>query len=93
MEITLLFVQWLMENCQLSEDNSLWSYNGEDYTNEGLYAIFLESNKAIADEQKFTLKQENAIWGFIQNFSKQQFLNPHKVWNRTEVLKQIQNEL
>lgn len=34
------FVDWLMENCELAEDNSLWSYAGEDYTNEKLFKIF-----------------------------------------------------
>jgi len=38
------FVDWLMENCELAEDNSLWSYNGEDYTNEKLYEIY-KNNK------------------------------------------------
>ena len=36
------FVDWLMENCQLSEDGTVWSYNGEDYTNEKLFQIFRE---------------------------------------------------
>lgn len=35
------FSYWLMENCELAEDNSLWVYEGEDYTNEGLYQIWL----------------------------------------------------
>lgn len=37
---TLGFVDWLMENCELADDNSLWSYNGEDYTNEKLLLIY-----------------------------------------------------
>ena len=36
------FAEWLMENCELAEDNSLWSYRGEDYTNERLYQIYTE---------------------------------------------------
>lgn len=41
MEIALDFLNWLMENCELSSDQSLWSYNGEDYTNEKLFKVFL----------------------------------------------------
>lgn len=37
------FSYWLMENCELAEDNSLWSYHGEDYTNEKLYEIWAEN--------------------------------------------------
>lgn len=42
------FVSWLMENCQLSDDNSLWSYMGEDYSLEGIYKVFeeIEKNKS-----------------------------------------------
>lgn len=36
----ILFSYWLMENCELLEDNSLWRYESEDYTNEGLYKIW-----------------------------------------------------
>ena len=39
-EQTLGFVDWLMENCELSDDKSLWSYNSEDYTNEKLLLIY-----------------------------------------------------
>jgi len=41
-ENALKFVNWLMDNCELAEDNSLWTYDGEDYTNEKLYEIFLK---------------------------------------------------
>lgn len=34
------FASWLMENCQLANDNSLWSYKGEDYSLEGIYKVF-----------------------------------------------------
>jgi hypothetical protein len=36
----LRFSEWLMENCELAEDNSLWSFEGEDYTQQGLYRIY-----------------------------------------------------
>ena len=39
-QASLNFADWLMENCELAKDNSLWSYEGEDYTNERLYEIF-----------------------------------------------------
>ena len=39
-QFVLDFTNWLMDNCELSEDNSLWSYNGEDYINEKLLEIF-----------------------------------------------------
>lgn len=42
---SLDFTDWLMENCELSEDNSLWSYDSEDYTNEKLYEIFLSQKQ------------------------------------------------
>jgi hypothetical protein len=47
-----LFVDWLMENCELAEDNSLWSYNGEDYTNEKLFKIYI--NEIEAEAEKLT---------------------------------------
>ena len=36
------FSYWLMDNCTLSEDRSVYSHDtdGEDYTNERLYEIF-----------------------------------------------------
>ena len=46
-ENALKFLAWLMENCELAKDNSLWTYNGEDYTNEKLYRIFLSKNKNL----------------------------------------------
>ena len=39
----LKFVDWLMDNCELADDNSLWSYESEDYTNERLFEIFLKN--------------------------------------------------
>ena len=39
-EASLNFTDWLMENCELSEDGTIWSYDSEDYTNERLYEIF-----------------------------------------------------
>lgn len=40
MEETIKFVDWLMINCELAKDNSLWSYDGEDYSNEKLFKIY-----------------------------------------------------
>ena len=40
---TIGFIDWLMENCELSSDHSLWSYYGEDYTNEKLFEIYKQS--------------------------------------------------
>ena len=36
------FSYWLMENCTLSEDKSVYSldHNGEEYTNDALYEVF-----------------------------------------------------
>lgn len=34
------FSTWLMENCELADDNSLWSYESEDYSMEGLLTIY-----------------------------------------------------
>lgn len=36
----LYFVHWLMDNCELAEDNSLWMYNSEEYSVEGLFKIY-----------------------------------------------------
>lgn len=41
MNDAILFSYWLMEHCELEESNSLWSYDGEDYTNERLYEKYL----------------------------------------------------
>lgn len=44
-EQSINFIDWLMTNCELAEDNSLWSYDSEDYTNEKLFEIFKQSEK------------------------------------------------
>ena len=44
-ENAIAFLDWVMTNCELANDNSLWTYNGEDWSNEGLYVIFLETKK------------------------------------------------
>lgn len=36
----LEFLHWVMDNCELADDNSLWTYLGQDYTNEGLLRVF-----------------------------------------------------
>ncbi|MFA5296585.1 MAG: hypothetical protein WC389_00075 [Lutibacter sp.] len=51
-KVTIGFVNWLMENCELAEDNSLWSYNGEDYTNKKLFKIYKNEIKAEVDNKK-----------------------------------------
>ena len=35
------FTDWLMTNCELSEDQTIWSYDSEDYTLEELHKIYL----------------------------------------------------
>lgn len=37
---SLNFSDWLMTNCELSEDKTIWSYDSEDYSLEGLYKVF-----------------------------------------------------
>ena len=39
-EFALLFLEWIMDNCELSEDKSLYSHDSEDYSNENLLEIF-----------------------------------------------------
>ncbi len=39
------FLYWMMTNCELSKDQSLWSYEGEDYTNGKLFKIFVKIKK------------------------------------------------
>tara|TARA_R110000744_G_scaffold5533_1_gene19684 strand:- start:55 stop:429 length:375 start_codon:yes stop_codon:yes gene_type:complete len=59
---SLNFGDWLMNNCDLSEDSSLWSYEGEDYTNEKLYDFFIEEytgEKISTDLDRLLKKQEN----------------------------------
>jgi hypothetical protein len=41
-EDAIEFSYWLMTECELEEDNSLWSYESEDYSNERLYEIWYE---------------------------------------------------
>ena len=40
------FADWLMTNCDLSEDQTIWSYQGEDYSLEGIYELFT-INRAV----------------------------------------------
>lgn len=47
MKESINFATWLMENCDLSEDCSLWSHYGEDYTLEGLYDVFKREQKTF----------------------------------------------
>lgn len=50
---SLLFASWLMENCTLAKDQSLWSYNGDDYTLLKLFHVWQEENpKSIESELK-----------------------------------------
>jgi len=39
-KFSLDFTNWLMDSCELSHDNSSWSFNSEDYTNEKLLEIY-----------------------------------------------------
>ena len=55
----LQFTTWLMENCELAKDNSLWSYNGEDYSLEGIYKVFNQSNKLRTWQRKNEGKRYN----------------------------------
>lgn len=41
-KFTIDFVDWLMNNCELAEDKSLWMYQSEDYSNEGLLLIYMK---------------------------------------------------
>lgn len=42
---------------------------------------------------KFTLEQEDAIWGIIRHISKEQHKNPKKIFHRNDVFKMIYDEL
>lgn len=44
-DFSLGFADWLMCNCQLAEDGTLWSYDSEDWSLEGLLEIYKEDNK------------------------------------------------
>lgn len=39
------FIDWLMTNCELSEDQTIWSYNSEDYSLEGIYEVYKNHTK------------------------------------------------
>ena len=39
-DFAICFTEWLMDNCTLSEDRSLYSYESEDYTNARLLKIY-----------------------------------------------------
>jgi hypothetical protein len=45
-DYSLDFIDWLMTNCELSEDQSIWSYMGEDYSLEGIHELFA-INRAV----------------------------------------------
>ena len=52
-EMVFGFVEWLQDNCELSEDKTIWSYDSEDYTNERLFEIYKsESLISQAPENK-----------------------------------------
>jgi len=76
-EYALQFVNWLMDNCELAEDNSLWTYNSEDYTNEKLYEIFSQQSevviqpKAIKEllEKNYPERAINDDLGFVGEYS------------------------
>lgn len=40
-EESISFLDWLMTNCDLSEDQTIWSYMGEDYSLEGIHELFI----------------------------------------------------
>ena len=39
-KIPIDFIDWLMTNCELSKDQTIWSYDSEDYCIEGIYELF-----------------------------------------------------
>lgn len=54
---SLLFASWLMENCQLSEDQTVWTYNNEEYTLLALFYKWQELNpKSIESELEIICK-------------------------------------
>jgi hypothetical protein len=54
------FLDWIMTNCELSKDQSLWSYEGEDYTNGKLFKIFVK----IKQTEKILLNDYGCIDDF-----------------------------
>jgi len=66
----VLFSYWLMENCELEEDNALWSYDGEDYSNEKLYTIWSSINLI---NEKINLANEILKAYMIKNFHKESY--------------------
>lgn len=34
------FVYWLMDNCELAEDSSLWRYESEEYSVDGIFEVY-----------------------------------------------------
>lgn len=43
------FVHWLMDNCELAEDNSLWRYESEEYSVEGIFEVYKQSKDVNLD--------------------------------------------
>ena len=39
-KVAVNFTDWLMTNCELSEDQTIWSYDSEEYSLEGIYNVF-----------------------------------------------------
>lgn len=44
-EEVLNFTDWLITNCELSDDQTIWSYDSEDYSLDGIYEVFKQSLK------------------------------------------------
>jgi len=46
-EFAIGFAEWLMDNCEISEDCSLWYYESEDYTTGKLLEIYKKENNIL----------------------------------------------
>lgn len=34
------FIYWAMDNCEVAEDDSLWIYESEEYSVDGLFKVY-----------------------------------------------------
>ncbi len=66
-EMVFGFVEWLQDNCELSEDKTIWSYDSEDYTNERLFEIY-KSTLLISATSEENKKEQINVMRYLRDF-------------------------
>lgn len=78
MSLSIQFNDWLIDNCELSEDKTIWSYNSEDYSTEKLFDFF--ANGVASVEEKA------AKWDALSKEIEGNYINPEtkEEWTEAE---------